>query len=336
MPTGDHFYCTDPEERDVFIRQEGYQDEGIACYVHSTVPPEYPANYLVPLWRLFHPTTGDHFYTADFNEADQAVKKYGYTYEQLTNTTLSNYGLFNGGYALYNAHVWIHESFPPGTPKRIPFYRALHSSNGDHFYTTSSAEWETACNQYGYLKEGIACYVYDTQLPGTEPLFRLLKVDDPPFPADPDSGPRLAEHTAAWSSLRDSRILPGGVNVIQLAIEPLSPPSRPSVGAEAEFWFAAGKGITWWKECRLYDANDRPWKEDIFPADPAGQGIAIMNSPDFPPVLVGRFPISELNGAKFVFSKAGAFSVHVGAHELRLGDAQFFRGKKVTFKWVKD
>ena len=167
-------------------------------------------------------------------------------------------------------------------------------------------------------------------------MFRLLKVDDPPFPADPDSGPRLAEHTAAWSYMRDSRILPGGVNVIQLFIDPLYPPSSPSVGAEAEFWFATGEGINWWKECRLYDANDRPWKEDIFPPHPAGQGIAIMNSPDYPGVLIGRFSISELNEAKFVFSKAGAFSVHVGAHELRLGDAKFFRGKRVTFKWVKD
>ena len=136
--------------------------------------------------------------------------------------------------------------------------------------------------------------------------------------------------------MRDSRILPGDVNVFQLYLAPFYPPSRPSVGAEAEFWFATGEGINWWKECWLYDPNDRPWKENIFPPHPAGQGIAIENSPDFPGLSIGRFSLSELNNAKFVFSKAGALGVHVSAHELRLGDAKFFRGKRVTFKWVKD
>ena len=49
---------------------------------------------------------------------------------------------------------------------------------GDHFYTTSIAESNNAVAQDGYHFEGTACYVYDSQQPGTVPFFRLLNDSD--------------------------------------------------------------------------------------------------------------------------------------------------------------
>jgi hypothetical protein len=46
---------------------------------------------------------------------------------------------------------------------------------GDHFYTTSAAERDNAIANFGYSSEGVACYVFDSQAPGTTPLYRLLK-----------------------------------------------------------------------------------------------------------------------------------------------------------------
>jgi hypothetical protein len=45
---------------------------------------------------------------------------------------------------------------------------------GDHFYTTSAAERDSAIANFGYSSEGMACYVFDTPTPGTVPLYRLL------------------------------------------------------------------------------------------------------------------------------------------------------------------
>ena len=43
----------------------------------------------------------------------------------------------------------------------------------DHFYTTSAAERDNAMFAFGYTDEGVACYVFDAQAPGTAPLYRL-------------------------------------------------------------------------------------------------------------------------------------------------------------------
>jgi hypothetical protein len=45
---------------------------------------------------------------------------------------------------------------------------------GDHFYTTARTERDGAIALYGYIDEGIACYVYSSQAAGTTPLYRLL------------------------------------------------------------------------------------------------------------------------------------------------------------------
>ena len=45
---------------------------------------------------------------------------------------------------------------------------------GHHFYTTSVAERDNAIANYGYTSEGTACYVFDSQVSGSTPLYRLL------------------------------------------------------------------------------------------------------------------------------------------------------------------
>ncbi len=51
---------------------------------------------------------------------------------------------------------------------RVPLYRLRN--NVEHFYTTSAEERDNAVSQYGYIEEGIACYVEDSPLPKNEYL----------------------------------------------------------------------------------------------------------------------------------------------------------------------
>jgi hypothetical protein len=44
----------------------------------------------------------------------------------------------------------------------IPLYRLYHSSSGNHFYTTNSAEAESAVYNYGYTSEGVAAWVWSS------------------------------------------------------------------------------------------------------------------------------------------------------------------------------
>ena len=115
---------------------------------HPTVVTASPYDYI-----------GDHFYTTDAAERDNAVNVYGYT---------------NEGTAcyVYDTHDHLHHHQPGLTP----LYRQFNPNNGDHFYTTDAAERDNAVNVYGYTNEGTACYVYVTQYPGTIPLYRQLRV----------------------------------------------------------------------------------------------------------------------------------------------------------------
>jgi hypothetical protein len=55
----------------------------------------------------------------------------------------------------------------------LPLYRLWSSTVGDHFYTTSAEEAETALVSDGYSYEGVAGYVYgDDSCAGTVPLYR--------------------------------------------------------------------------------------------------------------------------------------------------------------------
>jgi len=67
----------------------------------------------------------------------------------------------------------------------------------DHFYTTSVAERDNAVTNVGYTNEGIACYVFDLQAPGTKPLFRLRNSNN----GDHFYTTSVAEHDNAMNNL---------------------------------------------------------------------------------------------------------------------------------------
>jgi hypothetical protein len=52
----------------------------------------------------------------------------------------------------------------------VPVFRYWNVLNTDHFYTTNWAELGTG--KYGYVFEGIQCYSYPSQVPGSVPLYR--------------------------------------------------------------------------------------------------------------------------------------------------------------------
>lgn len=52
-------------------------------------------------------------------------------------------------------------------------YQLWNPGLGDHFYTTSLFERDAAATRLGYDSEGIACYVFKSQVEGATPLYRL-------------------------------------------------------------------------------------------------------------------------------------------------------------------
>ena len=94
----------------------------------------------VPLYRYFHPPTGDHFYTTNAREIGTttpgAVGKHGY----------KNEGTIG----------YVYPSPRAGT---VPLYRYYNGKTNDHFYTIRLERLPyPIANSYKY--EGIQCYVY--------------------------------------------------------------------------------------------------------------------------------------------------------------------------------
>jgi hypothetical protein len=65
----DHFYTTDPKGEHAL--ENGYQYLGVLCYVHNT-----HIKGTVPVYRSYHPTRINHFYSTSRIEHDNAVQKY--------------------------------------------------------------------------------------------------------------------------------------------------------------------------------------------------------------------------------------------------------------------
>ena len=139
----DHFYTTNEDEIGTTtpgtIGHHGYTSEGIQCLVYSKQVKES-----VPLYRYFRGSGLDHFYTTKAEEIGTTTSgqagKHGYSSEGIA------------GYC-----------FPFIKPGTIPLYRYFHPGGLDHFYTTNSLEIGTTIvgttGKYGYVSEGIACYV---------------------------------------------------------------------------------------------------------------------------------------------------------------------------------
>jgi Repeat of unknown function (DUF5648) len=156
---GHHLYTISNGERDRALNQLCFLDEGVACYVFDA-PQTVQTMASVQtreLYRLFNPGNGDHFYTADATERDNAA---------------------NNGYQLEGVAGYLFDSQVSGT---VPLYRLLNLGNGDHFYTADATESDNAANN-GYQLEGVAGYLFDSpqviqtsvNTPTTTELYRLL------------------------------------------------------------------------------------------------------------------------------------------------------------------
>jgi hypothetical protein len=116
-------------------------------------------HHRVPLYRLIAPNTSLHFYTIDEAEKNALIKYKGFELEGVTG--------------------WVYPKPEPGT---VPLYRLvlnIPNIGTDHFYTIHADQKNGAITQFGFIDEGIACYVSLAQAAGTLPLYRLYKPDPP-------------------------------------------------------------------------------------------------------------------------------------------------------------
>lgn len=97
----------------------------------------------MPMYRLYNPNSGEHFYTAVARERD-SLEKLGWRYEQI---------------------AW--ES--PRSSK-TPVYRLYNPNNGDHHYTTSAAERDWLAS-LGWNYEGVGWYSDDSKRIAVHRLF---------------------------------------------------------------------------------------------------------------------------------------------------------------------
>jgi len=72
-----------------------------------------------------------------------------------------------------------HSTTAQGTPATgttsTALLRVYSPASGDHLYTASVAERDTAVAQFGYVDEGVAFHVFATAGTGTTPLLRVFK-----------------------------------------------------------------------------------------------------------------------------------------------------------------
>jgi Repeat of unknown function (DUF5648) len=123
-PNGRHFYTSSTVERD-YAQSLGYVSEGIGFYASNG-----SADSTLPVYRTRSPM--EHIYTTNMAERMHLIR--------------SGYG--NEAIAFYSP--------VSGTPGTAPVYRLYRPSDGDHLYTTSVIERDTAVRSYRFIYEGQA------------------------------------------------------------------------------------------------------------------------------------------------------------------------------------
>ena len=111
----------------------------------APVPPveEEPEEIAtVPMYRLYNPNTGEHFYTGSIEERDNLVEA-GWNYEGVA----------------WNAPVYVGD----------PVYRVFNPISGDHHYTMSAEERDWLVS-LGWNYEGVA---WNSASPSNVPQFRM-------------------------------------------------------------------------------------------------------------------------------------------------------------------
>ncbi len=116
--------------------------EKVAKLPKTNTPPSQATTVsTIPMYRLYNPNSGEHFYTS-VNAEKKHLVSLGWRYEGI------------GWYA-------------PST-SRTPVYRIYNPNAGDHHYTTSTGELNNLV-KLGWRYEGIGWYSDDTK---TVPLYR--------------------------------------------------------------------------------------------------------------------------------------------------------------------
>lgn len=148
---GHHFYTIDKAEGDRAERDAKFKFEGIAAFVFPGAQ-----RGTVPLHRSFNGEPGDggdHFYTTHQAEQNAAV--------------LVGWRKEGDACSVFDPNV-------PQPPKTVRLLRFFNHSITDHFYTIDSTEGERAQDN-GWVSEGVSCFVFDHQEPGTVELRRYFR-----------------------------------------------------------------------------------------------------------------------------------------------------------------
>jgi hypothetical protein len=82
-----------------------------------------------PLYRMYRPSTGNHFFTTSIAERDNAVRKHGFRYEGI------GFRLCSDG--------------------QREVFRLYNPNTKNHFFTASAAERDNAVRKHGFRYEGI-------------------------------------------------------------------------------------------------------------------------------------------------------------------------------------
>lgn len=192
--TGDRFYTLSASERDAAVAHSGYVSEGTCCFV-----PAGGSAGTAPLYRLFNAQKGLHFYTTSTAERDQAVALFGYTsegtccqvvaaapdvmplyrlyqsgvYDHFYTTSITERsGLLLHGYQSEGICCWVYSSANSG----VPLFRTVNIVNSLHFYTTDASERDKSYSLL-FRNEGTCCTVAPANAPGTQPLYRLVRLE---------------------------------------------------------------------------------------------------------------------------------------------------------------
>jgi RHS repeat-associated protein len=124
-------------------------ESGIGSFTYHL--PVHSSPVWVPFYRLYKSSIHDHFYTTIPSQRDIAVANSGYTYEKIE------------GYISDRKY---------DDANCIPIFRLYHSGGNVHFYTSDSAQKDTAIVN-GYLYEGIVGFISSEAEEALIPLFYL-------------------------------------------------------------------------------------------------------------------------------------------------------------------
>ncbi|GAV99881.1 protein [Lentinula edodes] len=179
----DHFYTMSSDELPEMMSLGWTNDTALnqtAGYVYP-----YSTCGAAPIYRLFNPSTIDHFYTMDVAESQNAVQV-GYQDQGIAGFAILSSA--DGSSVQNSAVPYLLPSTITATPESqaspvsssscansadaIPFLRAYASTGTDHFYTTNSTEMNNAQGSYSF--EGDAAFLWSTQEASTVPLYRLF------------------------------------------------------------------------------------------------------------------------------------------------------------------